>query len=146
MIMNEKRFEYDEKDNIIYDNQEGDDYYFLNKPQEIKDFIKLLNKNEEYWQEKYKSLSNAYTKQLKLNIEQDQEIRQLKKELEKKNEKSLNNKKFDDGRCCNLCGNLETEYHDLDSCGTWISKTRCSAGHDLNETDGTQCEDYYDGE
>ena len=152
MIMSEKRFEYDIEDErpVIYDNNGVDDYYFINNPEEMKQFVKMINNNEEYWQEKYKSLSNAYTEQLKLNIEQDREIRQLKKELEKKNEKSLNkkdnNKKFDDGRCCNLCGNLETEYHDLDSCGTWISKTRCSAGHDLNETDGTQCEDYYDGE
>ena len=47
----------------------------------MEKFIKLLNSDEEYWQEKYKSLSNAYKKQLKLNIEQDREIRQLKKEL-----------------------------------------------------------------
>ena len=81
--MSEKRFEYDvgDKGPLIYDNDGVDDYYFLNKPEEMEDFIKLLNSNEEYWQEKYKSLSNAYKKQLKLNIEQDREIRQLKKEL-----------------------------------------------------------------
>ena len=82
--MTEKRFEYDEKDNIIYDNQEVDDYYFLNNPKEIKEFIKLLNNNEEYWQEKYNHLLKEYKKQLKINIEQEEEINQLKKELEKR--------------------------------------------------------------
>lgn len=81
--MSEKRFEYGEgtEGPLIYDNKGVDDYYFLNNPKEMEKFIKLLNSDEEYWQEKYKSLSNAYKKQLKLNIEQDREIRQLKKEI-----------------------------------------------------------------
>lgn len=81
--MSEKRFEYGEgtEGPLIYDNKGVDDYYFLNNPKEMEKFIKLLNSDEEYWQEKYKSLSNAYKKQLKLNIEQDREIRQLKEEI-----------------------------------------------------------------
>lgn len=86
--MSKKRFEYSvgEKGPLIYDNDGVDDYYFLNKPKEMDDFIKLLNSNEEYWQEKYDVLLNRYNKQLKLNIEQDREIRQLKEELKKKDE------------------------------------------------------------
>ena len=83
--MTEKRFEYDvgEKGPLIYDNNGVDDYYFINDPKEIKEFIKLLNNNEEYWQEKYEHLADEYKKQLKINIEQEEEINQLKKELEK---------------------------------------------------------------
>lgn len=51
--------------------------------------------------------------------------------------------KFNDGRCCSICGNLITEYHEWDCCGTWTSESECRMGHDLDETDGTQCEDYY---
>lgn len=81
--MSEKRFEYGEgtEGPLIYDNKGVDDYYFLNDPEEMEKFINLINTTEDEWREKYKSLSNAYTKQLKLNIEQDREIRQLKKEL-----------------------------------------------------------------
>ena len=83
--MSEKRFEYDvgDKGPLIYDNNGVDDYYFINDSRELKEFIKLLNNNEEYWQEKYNHLTDEYKKQLKINIEQEEEINQLKKELEK---------------------------------------------------------------
>ena len=53
---------------------------------------------------------------------------------------------FDDGRCCSICGNLETEYHEWDCNGTWTSESKCLMGHDLDETDGTNCKDYFYGE
>lgn len=70
--MSEKRFEYDvgDKGPLIYDNNGVDDYYFINDPKEIKEFIKLINNNEEYWQEKYNHLLNEYQKQLKKENEQ----------------------------------------------------------------------------
>ena len=106
--MSEKRFEYsvEEKGPLIYDNDGVDDYYFLNKPKEMEDFIKLLNRNEEYWQEKYDVLLNRYNKQLKLNIEQDREIRQLKEENEelKKENKHLQ---------CTIESNSQDDYIDF---------------------------------
>ena len=80
--MSEKRFEYGIEDErqVIYDNNSVDDYYFTNNPDEMKQFIKMINNNEEYWQEKYNYLLNEYKKQLTLNNEKEKEITQLKEE------------------------------------------------------------------
>ena len=53
-------------------------------------------------------------------------------------------KRFNDGGCCNICGNLKTIYHEWDCSGTWTSESECVMGHNLDETDGTNCEDYID--
>lgn len=81
--MSEKRYEYGDGDkgSLIYDNYGTDDYYFLNNPKEMDKFVKLLNDEEEYWQEKYDVLLNKYKEQLELNIEQDREIRLLKEDI-----------------------------------------------------------------
>ncbi len=52
--------------------------------------------------------------------------------------------KYNDGRCCSICGYLETTYHEWDCNGTWTSEIECRMGHDLEETDGTQCDDFID--
>ena len=80
--MGEKRFEYDIGDErpVIYDNNGVDDYYFTNNPDEMKQFVKMINNNEEYWQEKYNYLLNEYKKQLTLNNEKEKEITPLKEE------------------------------------------------------------------
>lgn len=53
-------------------------------------------------------------------------------------------KKYNDGRCCNICGNLERTYHEWDCSGTWSCETECKLGYDLEETDGTDCNDFID--
>ena len=53
-------------------------------------------------------------------------------------------KKYTDGRCCNICGYLETTYYEWDCSGTWTSEIECRIGHNLEETDGTQCDDFID--
>ena len=80
--MSEKRFKYDIEDErpVIYDNNSVDDYYFTNNPDEMKQFVKMINNNEEYWQEKYNYLLNEYKKQLTLNNEKEKGINQLKEE------------------------------------------------------------------
>lgn len=55
----------------------------------------------------------------------------------------MTKKRFNDGRCCNNCGYLITTYIEWDCCGAWSSESECAMGYDLDETDGTQCEDYY---
>lgn len=50
--------------------------------------------------------------------------------------------KYTDGRCCSCCRNLKTIYHEWDCSGTWTSEIECGMGHDLEETDGTQCDDF----
>ena len=52
------------------------------------------------------------------------------------------NKKYNDGRSCHICGNLETTYHEWDCSGTWSCEIECKLGYDLEETDGTDCEDF----
>ena len=54
----------------------------------------------------------------------------------------MTEKRFNDGRCCSIYGNLKTIYHEWDCCGTWTSEVECDMGHDLDETDGIQCEDF----
>lgn len=79
--MSEKRFEYDEKDNIIYDNKGVDDYYFLNNPEEMEKFINLINTTEDEWREKYNHMQEEYLKILHENTEKDLKISELEKEL-----------------------------------------------------------------
>ena len=54
----------------------------------------------------------------------------------------MTEKRYNDGRCCSICRNLKTTYHEWDCCGTWTSEVECSMGYDLDETDGTQCDDF----
>lgn len=79
-----KRFEYGKGDKglLIYDNTGVDDYYFINDPQEMKEFIDLINSIEDGWRDQYNHLLGEYKKQLNLNNEKDFEISKLKKELE----------------------------------------------------------------
>lgn len=81
--MSEKRFEYDEKDNIIYDNKGVDDYYFLNNPEEMEKFINLINSIETEWKENYNHVMGEYKKQLIQINEKDLQISELKKENQK---------------------------------------------------------------
>lgn len=55
--------------------------------------------------------------------------------------------KYNDGRSCSICGNLKTTYHEWNCNGNWHyeSESECLMGHDLEETNGTQCDDYFDG-
>ena len=50
---------------------------------------------------------------------------------------------YDDGRGCTICGNLKTTYHEWDCCGTWTCEIECMLGYDLNEVDGTNCDDFW---
>ena len=53
--------------------------------------------------------------------------------------------KHDDGRCCNTCTRRYTIYREWDCMGTWTSENKCGVGHDLEETNGTDCDDYIEG-
>ena len=52
------------------------------------------------------------------------------------------NTQYNDGRSCSICGNLKTTYHEWDCKGTWTSEVECLLGYDLEETDGTNCDDF----
>ena len=43
-----------------------------------------------------------------------------------------------------ICGNLKTTYHEWNCNGNWHfeSEDECLMGHDLDETNGTQCDDF----
>jgi hypothetical protein len=52
-------------------------------------------------------------------------------------------KRFNDGRSCSICGNLKTIYHEWDCMGTWTCEVECTEGYNLEETNGTDCEDFW---
>ncbi len=83
--MTKKRFESGEGDKgpMIYDNTGVDDYYFLNDPKEMEEFINLINSIETEWKENYNHVMGEYKKQLIQINEKDLQIPELKKENQK---------------------------------------------------------------
>lgn len=83
--MTKKRFESGEGDKgpMIYDNTGVDDYYFLNDPKEMEEFINLINSIETEWKENYNHVMGEYKKQLIQINEKDLQISELKKENQK---------------------------------------------------------------
>ena len=51
--------------------------------------------------------------------------------------------KYNDGRSCSICGYYKTTYHEWDCAGIWTSESECALGYDLDEVDGTECDDYW---
>ena len=104
--MTKKRFESGEGDKgpMIYDNTGVDDYYFINDPEELEQFIKLINSIAYEWKEKYDYVLEEYKKQLTLNNEKDLEISRLKKEL-KELKKLINDFEYEEKRSLEWKGN-----------------------------------------
>ena len=52
-------------------------------------------------------------------------------------------KRYTDGRSCRICDNLNTIYHEWDCMGTWTCEVECTKGHNLEETNGSNCKDFW---
>lgn len=78
-----KRYELGtgDKGRLIYDNEGVDDYYFIDSPEELEQFIKHLNNEEKGWKENYICLMDKYHDQIIVTNEKDEKISNLKKEI-----------------------------------------------------------------